>query len=478
MTEEDELERLRIRVEAQQRTIDALVRRVQRQDAEGTTSLGLTRLNHELERIVSERTEELRSQRETLATTLDLWEAVTSNLPDLLVQVDRTGRVVWTNRPAEVSVGVPLESLLNGCTGGVPADCRTAGCMACGGHACARLSDALQRALASAPGASIAFDFAGADGRHSSWRLGPVWHRGEVIGAVVLGRDVTAKVQTERELRLATAQIVQGQKLAAIGSLAAGVAHEINTPIQFVSDNTVYVQRSLERVAEVLDRAVAIAEAGQATPAEVEPLREAIRRARLPKVREQLPRAIEQSLEGLARVAKIVRAMKDFSHPSRGEKELVNLAEALESTATISRNEWKYVAELEIAVDPDLPRVPLLRDEFNQVVLNLIVNSAHAIAERYPGGDRRGRIRISAAACDREVEVRVQDDGNGIPDAVRDRVFEPFFTTKPAGSGTGLGAAIVWRIVEAHGGTIEVETSPGAGTMFTVRIPGVRDHAG
>jgi two-component system NtrC family sensor kinase len=190
-------------------------------------------------------------------------------------------------------------------------------------------------------------------------------------------------------------------------------------------------------------------------------------------VLKQLPLALEQALEGLGRITSIVQAMKEFSHPSGAEKSPVNLREAIETTVAVARNEWKYVAEVELDFAPDLPLVPVLRNEFNQVILNLIVNAAHAIGDVTGGGaEGKGKITISGSLQGERVEIRVSDSGSGIPESARARVFEPFFTTKAVGKGTGQGLAIAYSVVvDKHQGSIAFETDEGKGTTFIIGLP-------
>ncbi len=286
--------------------------------------------------------------------------------------------------------------------------------------------------------------------------------------------------QTVMELKQAQAELMHAQKLTAIGQLAAGVAHEINTPIQYVTDNTTFLQRSFATLLEVVDLARPMIETGaEPSPETLVELRARLKRARLPYLEKQVPRAIEQSLEGLSRVATIVRAMKVFSHDSRGEKAEVNLRESIESTVTIARNEWKYVADVELLIDDDFPPVVCLRDELNQVILNLVINAAHAIADVVGDGTEvRGLITISAEADGEWVELRIRDTGAGIPEAIRARVFDPFFTTKAVGKGTGQGLAIAYSVVvEKHQGSISFESEVGRGTTFVIRLPRDPDGA-
>ncbi|MBC8068826.1 MAG: ATP-binding protein [Deltaproteobacteria bacterium] len=275
-----------------------------------------------------------------------------------------------------------------------------------------------------------------------------------------------------RELQMAQAELTQAHKLSAIGQLAAGVAHEINTPIQYVGDNVAFLERVFAHLLPVLEAATQLV-GGDATA--MERLRERLGKVKLARVAVQVPRALEQSLEGIARVSKIVGAMKAFSHPSGGEKVEVDLRHAVESTVTIAGNEWKYVADIELDIPADLPPLCCLGDELNQVILNLVVNAAHAIGDVVgdaSGG--RGIIRIAARFDEQWCEIRVGDTGGGIPEAVRSKIFDPFFTTKGVGKGTGQGLAIAYNVVvEKHGGTIAFETELGCGTTFIVRIPRV-----
>ena len=188
---------------------------------------------------------------------------------------------------------------------------------------------------------------------------------------------------------------------------------------------------------------------------------------------EEIPKAIEQSLEGVTRVSTLVRAMKEFSHPGTKEKIPLDLNRAIESTTTVTRNEWKYLADLETEFDPSLPMIPCHVGEFNQVILNLIINAAHAIADVIgKEGSTKGKIKIETRNCPEWAEIRIQDTGSGIPEKVRARIFDPFFTTKEIGKGTGQGLAIARSVVvDKHGGSIHFETEVGKGTTFIIRLP-------
>ncbi len=284
---------------------------------------------------------------------------------------------------------------------------------------------------------------------------------------LLLGIETTARKHLE-------AQHNHGQKLESIGQLAAGVAHEINTPIQFIGDNLRFLRESFADLdaALRLQQGALLAGAGQThDPDAAAQAAAAWAKADLPYLCAEIPRAIEQSSEGVARVAGIIRAMKEFSHPGQDGCQPADLNHAIETTLTVARNEYKYVAEVRTAFDPALPAVSCFIGELNQVFLNLLVNAAHAIGAARGDGSK-GLITISTRRLGEAVELRFQDDGAGIPAAARARIFDPFFTTKPVGKGTGQGLYICHTIVvQRHRGTIAFETAEGVGTTFIVTLP-------
>lgn len=297
----------------------------------------------------------------------------------------------------------------------------------------------------------------------------PLIAHGNRLGGLALYQDITQR-------KLLEAQLVQAQKLESIGHLAAGIAHEINTPIQYVGDNTAFLRESFQSIARVLELYqrlhACLQQAGTCAELVAEGQKVADE-ADLEYLCREIPRAIEQSAEGVDRVATIVRAMKEFSHPSSEDMQEIDINHAIQSTLTISRNEWKYSAEMETDFDGELPLVRCLAGEFNQVILNLVVNAAHAIAGMLKkNGGEKGRITVSTRRDGESVEIRVKDTGTGIPKEIHSKVFTPFFTTKEVGKGTGQGLALAHSVVvHKHGGTISFETEEGAGTTFIVRIP-------
>ena len=269
-------------------------------------------------------------------------------------------------------------------------------------------------------------------------------------------------------------QIAQSQKLEAIGQLAAGMAHEINTPIQYVGDNFHFVSDSLLAIDKVLAQYAQLLETVKGAELFSDltaGIEDTIADIDLPYLREEIPQAVRQCNEGIERVAHIVKAMKEFSHPGSQRMKPVDLNYAIESTLVVCRHEWKYVAEAVTDLDPDLPPVRCLAGELKQVILNLVINAAHAITEAKKT-DRLGRITVSTRQNGEVVEIQVADDGAGIPEAIQSRIFDPFFTTKEVGKGTGQGLSIARNvIINKHGGTLSFETKPGAGTTFSIRLP-------
>lgn len=306
---------------------------------------------------------------------------------------------------------------------------------------------------------------------HYEIRLTPLLEN-QVVAIV---RNITDRKIAEQERKKIEVQMRNLQKMESIGHLAAGIAHEINTPTQYVGDNTRFFRDSFESIRDVLrsyHELLDAAEHNAITPELLNSVEKTIEEADLEYRMEQIPQAIHETLEGVERVAKIVRSMKEFSHPGGKEKAAANLNSAIESTVSVARSEWKYVADVTLELQPDLPPVLCFVGEFNQVILNLIINGAHAIGDVVKDTGAKGSITVSTRRDGDYVEVRVTDTGAGIPEAIRPHVFEPFFTTKEVGRGTGQGLSVAYNsIVQQHGGSIHFVSEVGRGTMFVVRLP-------
>jgi PAS domain S-box-containing protein len=288
-----------------------------------------------------------------------------------------------------------------------------------------------------------------------------------VTNFVAFLRDMTDKLAVERQLH-------QSQRLESIGQLAAGIAHEINTPAQFVADNIRFLSNSFGPLLKVLGSYRELlgpdgdANSWKERRERIDELSSAVD---FDFVCEEVPRALAEAEEGVSRIASIVRAMKEFSHPGSGSYEPADVNAAIRSTVTVCRNRWKYVAELDLDLAEDLPLVPCYITDLNQVFLNLIVNAADALAESRPEDDK-GRIVVATRLAGDQVEISIRDNGPGIPESLAPRIFEPFFTTKSVGKGTGQGLAISRdTVVNKHRGTLTFESLPGVATTFRIRIP-------
>ncbi|MFK8031911.1 MAG: MHYT domain-containing protein [Gammaproteobacteria bacterium] len=291
---------------------------------------------------------------------------------------------------------------------------------------------------------------------------------------VAIITNITERVNFE-------AQIEQSMRLQSIGQLAAGIAHEINTPAQYVGDNIRFLKDAFEDLKVLSEASKALyiaAQKGQIQPDDIERVTAAIDVADPDYLYEEMPTAIEQSLDGITRISKIVRAMKEFSHPGSVDKELIDLNKNIANTIIVASNEWKYAAQIEVDYKDELPLVPCHPQEISQVVLNLIVNASHSIADKNKDDSGQlGKIKVATYQREKAVEIRVADSGMGIPDSIRSRIFDPFFTTKGVGKGTGQGLSMAYvTIVEKHSGTIRVESEEGVGTTFIISLP-ITDNA-
>ncbi|MBC8131804.1 MAG: PAS domain S-box protein, partial [Deltaproteobacteria bacterium] len=307
----------------------------------------------------------------------------------------------------------------------------------------------------------------------TSWfttHIGPMRDNDRVIGAVLVSQDVTELKNSQREVAAA-------QRLATVGTMAAGVAHEINTPVQFVNDSILFLRDAARDVfalvakLQSMRRVVADEQPSVQLQGEISATLAQEQEIDLEYLNENVPNAFQRCLEGMERITTIVRSMKEFSHPAQREMAPVDLNRALQNTLTIARGEYKYVADLEV----DLGEIPLVTchiNEINQVILNLVVNAAHAIGDVVSGTDRKGTITVRTRQQGEQVVISINDTGTGIPAAIAPRIFEPFFTTKEVGKGTGQGLALVWAVVrEKHGGNVTFESKVGQGTTFFLQLP-------
>ncbi len=302
--------------------------------------------------------------------------------------------------------------------------------------------------------------------------------RRELMARVEVGRrmlDVRDKLVAQTvELQQTHAQLAHAQKLEAVGQLASGIAHEINTPTQFVSDSVFFIKEAVEDLYGLVGQYRGAMQSLATQPGNeslASKMVEAEEDADFEHIEENLPDAFDRCTDGLSRITAIVGAMKEFAHPDRVEQAPSDINQAIEATLTISKNEYKYVADVETELAP-LPQVVCHIGELNQVFLNLLVNAAHAIEDRVGGSDERGAIFVRSSHHEDTVRLEFEDTGGGIPVNVQGRIFNPFFTTKEVGRGSGQGLAIARSIIEEkHGGTLTFESFDGEGTTFIIQLP-------
>ncbi len=291
--------------------------------------------------------------------------------------------------------------------------------------------------------------------------------------------ELSARLKVGSRLVQRQLQLSQSQKLETIGQMAAGVAHEINTPIQYVGDNLQFILDSISELVDWIDCHDAADQAeAPATQSSLDSRSQTI----VPNakkqtdidwdyLRQELPLAVTQSMHGIQQVARIVSAMKGFSYLGAKEFRAVDLREVIDDAREVSRSQWKYVCDVQLNFPEPWPNIYGLKGEIKQVFLNLIVNAAHAVQDTHKETGKRGLISFSGQQEGKFVIVSISDTGCGIPVTCQNRIFDPFFTTKEVGKGTGQGLAMVHSIITQHGGTISFESGVGVGTTFEVRLP-------
>lgn len=402
-----------------------------------------------LEQLIESKTRDLYLSQQSLRLAAEFQENVLKTMASALVVLDPEGRIVQTNEAALKMLGLAEPDLM--------------------GQSIADVADISQSQ------SGLLIDHAEIDVRISDGTTAPThfcsssMHApdGSISGYVCVWVDLREKKQLEVELRHA-------QKLESLGQMAAGVAHEINTPIQYVGDTLQFLQEAFTDMQSALQGYRDATDQWKCIP-ELASLHEKVieleEDADIAFIDEEAPGAFTRASGGLSRVSKIVKALKSFCHPGSETKTLAQVNEIIENTLTLAATECKYVADVEADLG-ELPDVPCHPGDLGQVILNLVVNAAHAIEEKVAGTEERGRIRISSHMKGSSIAIDVEDSGAGIPDDVRSRIFDPFFTTKEVGKGTGQGLAIARRIiVDKHGGHLDVTSKPGVGTCFHIELP-------
>ena len=418
----------------------------------------LQKSNEELQRQIKKR----KKAKRTVIEAHHEIEHLISSLPTILIGLTRENEIIHWNAVAEKVLEKAADDVmgltLNQC--GLEWDWD-------------KIADGIARCRAE--GANVRVDdihYRNTDGEERCLGLTITPFNGgpnSILGLTIIGADITERVKFQAKLH-------QSQKMEAIGQLAAGIAHEINTPTQFVGDNTRFLQDIFDDLIEICrlySELIKTARTRSLSEELLQNFQKHFDELDIEYLEEEVPLSIQQTLKGVDRIANIVQAMKIFAHPGGIEKEAIDINQEIKKTITITRNEWKYVARLVTDFDSNLPLVPCYRAEFNQVILNLIINAAHAIADS--NGDtsaEKGTITISSGCDGNWAEIRISDTGHGIPEEIRHRIFDLFFTTKEPGRGTGQGLAIAHSvIVEKHNGVLNIETEVGKGTTFVIRLP-------
>ncbi|MEM1288070.1 MAG: ATP-binding protein [Pseudomonadota bacterium] len=284
-------------------------------------------------------------------------------------------------------------------------------------------------------------------------------------GVVLVDTDITEQYEALEKNQKLELELLHAHKLESLGTLASGVAHEINTPTQFIGDNIRFVSDSFE------DLAALVSELGQRGEAKINERLEEIDWGFL---RDEVPAALSEAANGVESIGKIVRSIKEFSHPDDGERQDVDIHELVKTAATVSRSQWRHNAELTIECrTADEPIAPCYPGDLSQVLINLIVNAADAIADSNKDQEPSlGNIAITIDQKDESLIIAVADDGGGIDPAIQRRIFDMFFTTKGPGKGTGQGLAICSSIIEGkHHGRLSVSSTKGTGSVFTIELP-------
>ncbi len=420
----------------------------------------LARLNRQLEALVEQRTKQLNRRNAELLASEERYRNLVETMQEGILVIDGEGILTYVNRQMSSMLERAEDELIG---------------KACSSIIVAEHKELFETKLKEAAGQSVLkfeMNFSRPDGRGVSTLVAPTTlldGDGHYLGSFAVVTDIT-------HLKQLQTQLLHAQKLESIGQLAAGIAHEINTPTQYVIGNARFLEEAFNDFLEVLDAHEALFEAvkkGFSPSSAMEHVEKSRENHQLESLFDEIPGAFHDTFEGLERIAGIVGSVKRFAHPGQDATAPADLNDAIRSTITVSTNEWKYVAELETDLDPALPLVPCNISAINQVVLNLLVNAAHAISEKTDGGATgKGTITVRTKSLGDYAEIRITDTGAGIAENIRNRVFDPFFTTKSVGKGTGQGLAIARTIItEAHHGSIDFASEVGHGTTFIIRLP-------
>lgn len=288
----------------------------------------------------------------------------------------------------------------------------------------------------------------------------------ELIGFLIAAEEITG----ERFMRIHSAQTL---KLEAIGQLASGIVHEIKTPIQYIKSNFSFLKDSFATIVSLINKNKKLI--NNINKEEVKEIKEFFVTNDFNFFIDEIPLSIDQSLEGIDKVVNIIDSMKKLSHPGKEEKVIYNINKIIEDAVTVSKNEWKYVADLKVELDENLQDISCYPNQLSQVFLNMIVNSVQSIKEKFEGSENcKGMINIKTKGSKKYIDIEISDTGVGMPEVIQNKIFNPFFTTKEIGKGTGQGLAITQAVIQKmHNGNISVSSKPGIGAVFYISIPAI-----
>ena len=419
-----------------------------------------------LEQLVMERTQKLSIEikkralmEKALSESQSRLMAITTSLFEAVLLVDLTGHIIFANPSAHRLLkadtqklpGTEIDDAVRLCVGKTVLS-----------FADSPLHDVIKTGETLLDDDAI-FVLANGEKLSVAYACSPLMENNKRQCVIISFRSISALKDAQKEA-------AQASRLASVGQLAAGIAHEINTPIQYVGDNLRFISESLLNIDKVIHDIENMVEQGGVAGETAAKIRQLFEDIDLNYLLEEMPLATKQSLEGVEHVSKIVRSMKEFSHPGSTAKVATDINRAIASTVTVSTNEWKHVAKLETHLAPDLPPILCFPADINQVLLNLIINASHAIESL--GQSELGLIGISTRLDGDWIEIRVSDTGPGVPKEIQDKIYDPFFTTKAVGKGTGQGLAISFDvIVNKHKGKIFLDQQNGSGATFVVRLP-------
>lgn len=388
------------------------------------------------------------------------WKKIIEELPDFVFIVNLEHEIIYMNKPMLDYLGISNEDALGKL------------CYHCIHQQSCIVDNCLQERMLR-DGKSHKLDLYDQRlGGHVEVRIFPYWvNPGEILGSVHIVRNINERIQALEEKENLQRQLLHAQKLEAVGQLASGIAHEINTPIQFINTNINFIEESFSEIELYIKLTIDLFEKNTKN---FDNIKLQIKDFDWEFFKEEIPKSIDQSKDGLQRVTSIVQAMKSFSHPGGQGKTESDINRIIMTTITVSRNEWKYVSTIDTDLDTNIRPIWCDANAISQVILNILINAAHAIENklgRNPVGEK-GMIKISTSQEENFVVIRISDSGSGIPEEIHSRIFDPFFTTKEVGRGTGQGLAIAHDMIHTkHNGKLTFETQEDVGTTFIIELP-------